>query len=157
MAAQGSLCLPPAGCPNEECSCYGSLNGNIVRAGSDARGPRFRCTACGHTFSPFSNPLVDHLREPTEARLLDVTLDYLHGHTVRAIACNYDLSAATVQRLLSRASDHPDRFTALLASQRPVAPERLECYDRALRWRQNRRGRMTRAQRLRLLQPLRAD
>jgi transposase-like protein/IS1 family transposase len=91
-------------CPNLDCKARGQVGqGNIV-IHSPSR-PRYRCKACGKTFSAKEGTLFAGLRKPTEVIMTVVTL-LAYGCPIQAIVQAFGLDERTVARWRDRAGKH---------------------------------------------------
>jgi transposase-like protein/IS1 family transposase len=101
-------------CPNEKCELHGQMGkGNIVRHGYATvrwgRRRRYRCTACGRTFSATTGTAYSGLQRPARAFDRVATLS-VEGMSKAAIARVEGLSWNTVARWLDRAARIAEQF-----------------------------------------------
>jgi transposase-like protein/IS1 family transposase len=91
-------------CPNLDCKARGQVGqGNIV-IHSRSR-PRYRCKACGKTFSAKEGTMFAGLRKPTEVIMTVVTL-LAYGCPIQAIVQAFGLDERTVASWRDRAGKH---------------------------------------------------
>ena len=91
-------------CPNADCKARRKIgHGNIV-VHSKAR-PRYRCKACGKTFSAQHGTMLAGLRKPSEMIVIVITL-LAYGCPLQAIVHAYGLDERTVARWRDRAGNH---------------------------------------------------
>ena len=91
-------------CPNVDCPARGKIgHGNIV-VQSKAR-PRYRCKACGKTFSATQGTMLAGLRKSSEVIVIVITL-LAYGCPLQAIVHAYGLDERTIARWRDRAGNH---------------------------------------------------
>lgn len=91
-------------CPHQECKARGKIGqGNIVI--HRRKRPRYRCKACGKTFSVRDGTMFEGLRKPTELIVLVVTL-LSYGCPIQAIVHAFELDERTVASWRERAGQH---------------------------------------------------
>src|SRR5713226_1827060 len=91
-------------CPNLDCMARGKIGeGNVVSHGK-AR-PRYRCKACGKTFSAQAGTMFEGLRKPKTLIVIVVTL-LAYGCPIQAIVQAFGLDERTVASWRDRAGKH---------------------------------------------------
>ena len=94
-------------CPNPNCPARGQVGTGNVQVHSPKE-RRYRCTACGKTFSDSKGTAVYGLKKPVELFVLVTTL-LAYGCPVQAIVAAFGLDERTVRAWLQRAGDHCQR------------------------------------------------
>lgn len=91
-------------CLNENCKARGQVGqGNIVSHGKIR--PRYRCKACGKTFSAQAGTMFEGLRKPKTLIVIVVTL-LAYGCPIQAIVQAFGLDERTVASWRDRAGKH---------------------------------------------------
>jgi transposase-like protein len=102
-------------CPNQECKARGKMGqGNIVI--HSRKRPRYRCKACGKTFSAREGTMFEGLRKPTGLIVLVVTL-LSYGCPIQAIVHAFELDERTVASWRDRAGQHCQQIHQALVQQ----------------------------------------
>lgn len=102
-------------CPNLECKARGQVGQGTIVIHSRSR-PRYRCKACGKTFSAKEGTLFAGLRKPTEVIVTVVTL-LAYGCPVQAIVHAFGLDERTVASWRDRAGAQCERVHEALVEQ----------------------------------------
>jgi transposase-like protein len=93
-------------CPNKECKCYGKVNGeNVIGHGAYKGGQRYKCNACGRTFTERTNTPLAGLRTPRYIVTMAIVM-YMPGLSVASIAIVVGKQEKTVERWISRIVPH---------------------------------------------------
>lgn len=88
-------------CPNETCESRGRVGFGNIRV-HDRQRQRYRCTACGKTFSARQGTAMWWLKKPVE--MFTVVVDLIaHGCPIQAIVAAFGLDERTVNAWLKRA------------------------------------------------------
>jgi transposase-like protein/IS1 family transposase len=102
-------------CPNENCKARGQIGqGNIVSHGKTR--PRYRCKACGKTFSAQAGTMFAGLRKPKTLIVVVVTL-LAYGCPVQAIVQAFGLDERTVANWRDRAGKQCQRVHQAVVQQ----------------------------------------
>jgi len=91
-------------CPNLDCKARGQVGQGTIVIHSRSR-PRYRCKACGKTFSAKEGTLFAGLSKPTEVIMTVVTL-LAYGCPIQAIVQAFGLDERTVASWRDRAGKH---------------------------------------------------
>jgi len=102
-------------CPNEHCKARGQVGqGNIVSHGKTR--PRYRCKACGKTFSAHAGTMFAGLRKPKTLIVIVVTL-LAYGCPIQAIVQAFGLDERTVASWRDRAGKQCQRVHQAVVQQ----------------------------------------
>src|SRR6266480_3839701 len=102
-------------CPNLDCKARGQVGqGNSVIHSRNR--PRYRCKACGKTFSAKEGTMFAGLRKPRELIVIVVTL-LAYGCPVQAIVHAFELDERTVASWRDRAGKHCKQVHHALVEQ----------------------------------------
>jgi len=82
-------------CPNPACSARGQIGQGNIRIHDRSR-QRYRCRACGHTWSARRGTMMEGLRKPTELIVIVITL-LAYGCPIQAIVHAFGLDERTVE------------------------------------------------------------
>lgn len=102
-------------CPNPDCMARGKIGQGHIVIHSRAR-PRYRCKACGKTFSAKVGTMFFGLRKPVELIVVVVTL-LAYGCPVQAIVHAFGLDERTVAAWRDRAGTHCQKVHQAIVEQ----------------------------------------
>ncbi len=105
-------------CPNPECPARGQRGQGNIRVHSQ-RERRYRCTACGRTFSATTGTPFFRLKHAPDLVTLVLTL-LCYGCPLQAIVAAFGLDERTVAAWQARAGDHCHRLHEHLVQQGQV-------------------------------------
>jgi transposase-like protein len=117
-------------CPNEACSDYGKLqNGrqqNLVKFGKTRKGvQRFRCQACGKTFTETKGTIFYRRRTP-EHEILETLAFLAEGSRISSLSRVKGFKEDTILAWLRAAAQHAEQVEEVLLADFRVERAQLD-------------------------------
>ncbi len=114
-------------CPNEECNDYGQVDrGNLVRFGHNPNGSqRYRCKACGKTFTETRGTLFYRRRTPRK-EILETLALLADGVRISSLSRAKGFKEDTILAWLREAAQHAEQVEAVLMSDYRVSRAQID-------------------------------
>jgi transposase-like protein len=111
-------------CPNESCCARGQIGAGTISIHGRKR-PRYRCHACGKTFSERKGTVLEGLRTDEETVQRVITL-FAYGCPLQAIVHAFGLDERTVAAWQKRAGVHCKRIHEEIVQQGKVKSQHIQ-------------------------------